>query len=302
MENGCNPALHFEQASVRVHRHRSQPCRRRFTQTPCHDEELRLHEKFITPLVVSCSTHSRNITCSLVAKKDLYNNLRVQLRTRCRYKDAVTAFSTWLRDKGQYPSPDKDGLDAQLCEYLELLWHEGAHVGGCQFFLQKKRYFPAAWEVLRTWKREEPPWQAPPLTGPIVFALIATALALNLTDVAVLVAIGYGDFLMTMEALTLQRHQITAHGTCILVTLPITKTSKRTGEIQSVIYDDFMLVSIITRLLCLLCPSDHLLQRSSDSFRAIFAWLAPCVGTQFVSLHSVKFEKRWSNCPLDVVS
>ena len=24
--------------------------------------------------------------------------LRVQLRTRCRYKDAVTAFSTWLRD------------------------------------------------------------------------------------------------------------------------------------------------------------------------------------------------------------
>ena len=35
--------------------------------------------------------------------------LRVQLRTRCRYKDAVTAFSTWLRDKGQYPSPDKDG-------------------------------------------------------------------------------------------------------------------------------------------------------------------------------------------------
>ena len=84
-------------------------------------------------------------------QKGSLQQLRVQLRTRCRCKDAVTAFSTRLRDKGQYPSPDKDGLDAQLCEYLEWLWHEGAHVGwagdaisGCQFFLQKKRYFPAA--------------------------------------------------------------------------------------------------------------------------------------------------------------
>ena len=126
-----------------------------------------------------------------------------------------------------------------------------------------------AWELLRTWKREEPPLQAPPLTAPIVFALLATALAWNLTVVAVLIAIGYGGFLRTMEALTLQRHQTTAHGTCILVTLPTTKTGKRTGEIESVILDDLMLVSIITRLLCLLCPSDHLLQRSAHSFRTI---------------------------------
>ena len=38
-----------------------------------------------------------------------------------------------------------------------------------------------------------------------------------------LIAIGYGGFPRTMEALTLQRHQITAHGTCILVTLPPVK-------------------------------------------------------------------------------
>ena len=52
-------------------------------------------------------------------------HLRVQLRARCRHNDAVAAFSTWLHDEGQSPSPDKDGLDAQLCEYLERLWHEG---------------------------------------------------------------------------------------------------------------------------------------------------------------------------------
>ena len=66
-----------------------------------------------------------------------------------------------------------------------------------------------------------PPLQAPPLTGPIVFALLATALAWNLTDVAVLIAIGYGGFLRTMEALTLQRHQITAQGTCILASFSV---------------------------------------------------------------------------------
>ena len=82
-------------------------------------------------------------------------------------------------------------------------------------------------------------------TGPIVFALCATALAWNLTDVALLIAVGFGGFLRTMEALTLQRFQITAHNSFILLTLPATKTGKRTGETRSVIVDDPLLVSII---------------------------------------------------------
>ena len=77
------------------------------------------------------------------------------------------------------------------------------------------RYFQAAWELLPTWKLEELPLQVPPLTGPNVFALIATTLAWNLTDVAVLIAIGYGGFLRTMEALTLQRSHITANSSCV---------------------------------------------------------------------------------------
>ena len=75
-------------------------------------------------------------------RKGSFQLLYVQLRTRCRYKDAVEAFSSWPHDKGQSPASDTDGLDAQLCQYLEWLWLEGAHVGwagdaisGCQFFL-----------------------------------------------------------------------------------------------------------------------------------------------------------------------
>ena len=49
---------------------------------------------------------------------------RISTTIACTVADALssqgcTALSTWLRDKGQYPSPDKDGLDAQLCEDLE---------------------------------------------------------------------------------------------------------------------------------------------------------------------------------------
>ena len=124
--------------------------------------------------------------------------------------------------------------------------------------LQNKRYLPAAWELLRTWKREELPLQAPPLTGPIVFALSATARAWNLTDVALIIAVSNGGFLRTMEALTLQRSHITAHSSCVLLTLPITKPENALE---------------INRLLCLLCPSDYLLQQSPHSFRAIFTAL-----------------------------
>ena len=127
------------------------------------------------------------------------------------------------------------------------------------------------------------PLQAPPLAGPIVFALIATALAWSLTDVAVLMAIGYGGFLRTMEALTLQRHRITGHST-------ITKTGKRTGETQSVIIDDPLLISIINRLLCLLNPSDYLLQQSAHSFRTIFATLLNALG--LTSFHFAPYSLR----------
>ena len=90
---------------------------------------------------------------------------------------------------------------------------------------------------------------------------------------ALLIAIGFGAFLRTMEALTLQRSQITAHKSVILLTPPATKTGKRTGETQSVIVDDTLLVSIINRLLCQLCPKNLLLLTSPHSFRTIFATL-----------------------------
>ena len=53
---------------------------------------------------------------------------------------------------------NKETFDKQRCKYFECLWYEGAHVSwsGCQVLLQKRRHFPAASELVRTWKREEP--------------------------------------------------------------------------------------------------------------------------------------------------
>ena len=98
--------------------------------------------------IVNCALSQHRLESR--RRKGPLQQLRVQLRTRCRCKGAVGAFSSWLHDNGQSPASDTDGLDSQLCQHLEWLWREGAHVGwagdaisGCQFFLQKKRYFPA---------------------------------------------------------------------------------------------------------------------------------------------------------------
>ena len=170
-----------------------------------------------------------------------------------------------------------DGLDAQSCEYLEWLWHEGAPVGErgwramvSVFFLQKERYFRLRGSCSALGNGRSPLCRLLRSLDQLFLHSWQQLLHGILTHVAGVHCHRARWFSEERwKRVTLQRHQITAHSTCILVTLPITKTGKRTGEIQSVIIDDLMLASIITRPLCLLCPSDHLLQRSSHSFRTI---------------------------------
>ena len=148
------------QAFVLVCGHRSKPCGCGFEKPACHVEELQLAQRGhrATGNVVLNTLSQHRLQSR--RQKGSQQQLRVQPRTRCKYRDAVIAFSAWLRDEGQSPSSCKDHLDARVCEYLEWLFREGAHVGwggdaicGCQFFLQNKRYFTAAWEFLRIWKR-----------------------------------------------------------------------------------------------------------------------------------------------------
>ena len=94
-----------------------------------------------------------------------------------------------------------------------------------------------------------------------LFSQDTTALAWNVPDVALLMAVAFGNFLRTVEALTLQRYQWTVHPSRVLITLPSTKTCKRTGETQSFIIDDGVLVSIINRLLYIIAPTKFLLVR-----------------------------------------
>ena len=68
------------------------------------------------------------------------------------------------------------------------------------------------------------------------------------------------------------------------------ENSKCTGETQSVIIDDLLLVSIINRLLCMLSPSDHLLQRYPHSFRTVFTALLSAL--ELVSFHFSPYSLR----------
>ena len=177
---------------------------------------------------------------------------------------------------------DSETEEAHVC------WTDDT-ISECQFFLQKERYFPTALQALRTWTREESSLQTPLVTGPIVLALIETA--------------PHGILLMWTCSLSRTRwiseddgsaHATTTsnHSTRNLYSSDlayIQKTDQRTDEIQSVIIDDLILVSIITRLLCLLCPIDHLLQRSSHPFRAIFANLLHALELNWIHFTPYKF-------------
>ena len=82
-----------------------------------------------------CSTRSRAIACSVVARK-----------ARCRSYACSGARDGAVTTQSQCSTPGKDRLDAQLCEYLQWLLQEGIHVewagdliSGCQYLLQKRR-------------------------------------------------------------------------------------------------------------------------------------------------------------------
>ena len=165
--------------------------------------------------------------------------------------------STWLRDMGPSPTTVKDVLISRFVSTLSGFGLARSSRGlGCrrnQWVSNSAATTSSHSGSLGTaayyWKREEPPRQAPPLTGPVVFALLATALAWNVPDVTVLIAVAFGGLLRTVETLTLQRHHLTVHSTCALITLPSAKTGKRTGETQSVIVEDGILVLTIDRLM-----------------------------------------------------
>ena len=126
-------------------------------------------------------------------------------------------------------------------------------------FLAKEALFPSSVGIAPHLEAGGAPF-AGSSAGPLVFALMATALAWNLTDVAVLIliAIVYGGFLRTMEALTLQRShksQRTAH-----VFFKPFRSRKQVNKLRvslSMISCSFL--SIINRLLCMLSPSDYFL-------------------------------------------
>ena len=246
-EDSCNPALYVEQAFVLLHGQKIATLRMRVRETGMPRRRAsvaqRGHHASGNVVLNTLSQHRLQSP----RQKGSLQQLRVQPRTRCKHRDAVVAFSAWLRDEGQSPSSCENHVDAQLCEYLEWLWREGAHVGwagdaisGCQFLMQKKRYFPAAWELLRTWKREELPL-------PNCFCTHGNNSRMECNRCGS----AHCHRVRCFSANDGSAHtaKITNHSAQLMcfLTLPITKTGKRTGETQSVIIDDPLLDSIINR-------------------------------------------------------
>ena len=144
------------------------------------------------------------------------------------------------------PAADFDIMEQQLVQYLEQLWYEGESKGyaadalsGVQHFLNSRRRFAGAWQLLTTWSRLEIPCRAPPFTLPIVLALAGIAWSERLYDIAALLLTGFHCCLRTGEILNLRYTDIsldvTGRGA---ISLPWTKIGQQRGVREVVTIDE----------------------------------------------------------------
>ena len=106
-----------------------------------------------TPLLVSCSTRSRNIACSLVVRRDLHSNCVCSC-----VRTAVTKMQSPLSPPGFVMKATLHLTKMLSCTNIlsgsgtkELLWvGQATRSAVVSFFLQKKRHYQAAWELCRT--------------------------------------------------------------------------------------------------------------------------------------------------------
>ena len=91
-------------------------------------------------------------------------------------------------------------------------------------------------------------------------------------DVVLLIAFACEKRLPGLEALTLQRQNLTVPAAGCLISLPSTKKVKGTNKTRSAIFNNGILVSIISSLLCVIAPHSvllfHLVSSICFSFRA----------------------------------
>jgi hypothetical protein len=171
-------------------------------------------------------------------------SLTVQDKTKARYKASLDDFFSYLRAEGLQLPTKREFMDDLISDYLEYLWAQGEGRAVGSTFLaalqdhdpKLKHNLPSSWRLMKTWTTHEVPCRAPPLSEPVLKALVGWAIMQQHETFALSLLVGFYGLLRTGELLAIQAWQIhmVSPTQPAVINLGLTKTGKRQGAAESV--------------------------------------------------------------------
>ena len=139
-------------------------------------------------------------------------SLTVQSATKTRYKTALDNFLNFLNNEGLALPKKRDNMDNLVSDYLEYMWAQGEGRASASTFLaalqdfdpKLKNNLPGSWRLMKTWSTHETPSRAPPMTEPVMRAMVGWAVLHGHETFALSLLVGFYGLLRTGELLTVQ--------------------------------------------------------------------------------------------------
>jgi len=210
----------------------------------------------------------------------------VKARTLALYRKSVAWFFEWCMAL-QITLPHTFWqLDELVSQAIDHLYNEGEPRGVAGNLLSGfahlvpplRGHLPGSWRLWQAWGRQELPCRAPALTWSMIRAMAYVCQAWGYMDVAVVLLGVFLAFLRTGELVGLRCSHIllnNTHSGMVFVQLPHTKTTSRSGGIESVSFDCLWVRGMLGRFLRTNEPGDYVLTRTANQFRKIFE---ACIG------------------------
>lgn len=207
------------------------------------------------------------------------SDLVISAATRTRYAAAFLQFEAYVVEAHGYFASDPDFLDDQLAEFIECLWQEGdprSHAAnayaGTKYFLKiLRKHLWGSKSLLDAWGRHELPSRALPFTVETLFAYCGVLIQWRHADCALALLVGFHGIMRSGELMNFTRgHMSFEDNGNILVSLPSTKTSKRTGARELISLTDSTVVRLLRRWADGKSPGDRLVTIPDHSFRNMF--------------------------------
>eukprot|EP00435_Cladocopium_sp_Y103_P013778 s336_g3.t1 len=165
-----------------------------------------------------------------------------------RYQESLQHFFKYLENAQLQLPTQRDRMDPLVSDYLEYIWAEGEGrslasnvLAGLQDFDPKlKGCLPGSWRLMKTWATNEVPCRAPPLTEPVLRAMVGWAVFHQEFNFGLSLLVGFHGLLRSGELLALQNWQIhmASPGKPAVLNLGLTKSGKRQGAAESVTLTD----------------------------------------------------------------